>query len=184
MITMGDEVGRTQNGSNNAYSLPMDGDISSEKAYKGGWALNWKPSVEQADILETVSTLNSLRKKYLSDVMKEFFTGELDLGTSRKDLAWFRRNGEEMNSESWHEGDRNYLSMVVDATANQALLMIFNGSREAQEFTLPDEKWGSTFRTVFDSSFENSLFEPKIAKPADVTTVAAHAVQVWLVNRA
>ena len=183
MITMGDEVGRTQNGSNNAYSLPLDADISSEKAFNGGWALNWNPSAEQRDLFETVATLNSLRSAYLSDVIKEFFTGELDLGTSRKDLAWFRRNGEEMDSESWHQGDRNYLSMYVDASANRALLMFFNGSAEEQEFTLPHEKWGTAFRTVFDSAFDMVNFEPTIAQPGGVTKVAAHAAQVWLVTR-
>lgn len=183
MISMGDEVGRTQFGSNNAYSLPQDGDLLSESAFYGGWALDWKPSATQQDIFETVSTLNLLRSTYLADVMKEFFTGELDLGTSRKDLAWFRRNGEEMDSESWQQGNRNYLSMYVDASANQALLMLFNGSTEDQEFTLPHEKWGTAFRTVFDSAFQLANFEPTIAQPGEVTKVAAHAVQVWLVNR-
>ena len=183
MITMGDEVGRSQNGSNNAYSLPLDGDVTSEKAFLGGWALNWKPSSEQVDLLESVAILNSLRSTYLSDVIKEFFTGELDLGTSRKDLAWFRRNGEEMESDSWQQVNRNYLAMYVDATANRALLMLFNGSTQEQEFTLPAQKWGSAFRTVFDSAFDLQNFEPTIAKPGETTKVAAHAAQVWLVNR-
>ena len=73
--------------------------------------------------------------------------------------------------------------MFVDATANQALLMLFNGSTEEQEFTLPDEKWGTAFRSVFDSSIPTSSFEPSIAAPSGVTKVASHAAQVWLVNR-
>ena len=183
MITMGDEVGRTQAGSNNGYSLPLDGSLDSPAAYNGGWALSWKRNEEQQDIFETVSTLNLLRSKYLSDVIKEFFTGELDLGTSRKDLAWFRRNGEEMTDDNWHQGDRTYLAMFVDASANQAMLMLFNGSTEEQTFTLPNEKWGSAFRSIFDSSSMTSTFEPSLAKPGDETKVAAHAAQVWLVNR-
>ena len=107
----------------------------------------------------------------------------MDLGTSRKDLAWFRRNGEEMSDETWHQGDRTYLAMFVDATANQALLMLFNGSKENQEFTLPSEKWGAQYRSVFDSSQYIEKFEPQISKPGDKTTVESHAVQVWLVNR-
>lgn len=183
MITMGDEVGRSQYGSNNAYSLPLDGDLTSEEAFRGGWALNWKPTSEQLDLFESVASLNSLRNTYLSDVIKEFFTGELDLGTSRKDLAWFRRNGEEMEGDSWQQVNRNYLAMYVDATANRALLMLFNGSTEEQEFTLPAEKWGTAFRTVFDSAFDMQNFEPSISQPGGVTKVAAHAAQVWLVNR-
>jgi glycogen operon protein len=183
MITMGDEVGRTQAGSNNAYSLPLDGSVDTPEAYNGGWALSWKRNEEQQDIFETVSTLNLLRSKYLSDVIKEFFTGELDLATSRKDLAWFRRNGEEMNDNTWHQGDRTFLSMFVDASANQALLMLFNGSIEDQEFNLPNEKWGAAYRCIFDSSLPTTTFQPMLAAPGAVTRVAAHAVQVWLVNR-
>ena len=183
MLTMGDEVGRTQRGSNNAYSLPDDGDLTSPKAFGGGWALNWSVNEEQQDLFDSTSALISLRQKYLADVTKEFFTGEMDLATSRKDLAWFRRNGEEMADENWHQGDRTYLAMFVDATANQALLMLFNGSKENQEFTLPSEKWGALYRSVFDSSKYVAKFEPQLAKPGDTTIVESHAVQVWLVNR-
>lgn len=183
MITMGDEVGRSQHGSNNAYSLPLDKDLRSVEAYGGGWALNWNPTPDEVDLRETVSSLTALRNTYLSDVMKEFFNGELDLATSRKDLAWFRRNGEEMTAQAWHEGERTFLSMYVDATANRALLMFFNGSTQQQEFTLPDEKWGTAYRSVFDSSSRTSEFEPVIAQPGNITKVAAHAMQVWLVNR-
>ena len=110
MLNMGDEVGRTQNGSNNAYSLPKTGDILGPSAFNGGWALNWSRNPIQQDLLEATKSLISFRKKYLMDVVREFFTGQLDLGTSRKDLAWFRRNGEEMTDENWHQGDRSYLS--------------------------------------------------------------------------
>jgi glycogen operon protein len=61
--------------------------------------------------------------------------------------------------------------------------MLFNGSTEEQTFTLPNEKWGSAFRSIFDSSSKTSTFEPSLAKPGDETKVAAHAAQVWLVNR-
>ena len=71
------------------------------EAFNGGWALNWKRSGDEEEIFETTKLLISLRKKYLSHVTKEFFTGEMDLGTNRKDLAWFRRNGDEMTAEDW-----------------------------------------------------------------------------------
>jgi glycogen operon protein len=102
MILMGDEVGRTQSGSNNAYSLPLEeskNNLRGEDAFNGGWALNWRQTDREKELLETTKTLIALRKEYLAPVARTFFTGELDLNTSRKDLAWFNLNGDEMNSE-------------------------------------------------------------------------------------
>ena len=183
MITMGDEVGRSQNGSNNAYSMPTNGDVLSPAAFNGGWALNWSPNENQQDLLDATRNLISFRKNYLMDVVREFFTGQMDLGTSRKDLAWFRRNGEEMTDENWHQGDRSYLSMYVEASTNHALLILLNASIEENTFTLPIEKWGALYRSIFDSSKIVATFEPKIAKPADSTVLLPHSVQLWLVNR-
>ncbi|MEI8066360.1 MAG: glycogen debranching protein GlgX [Actinomycetes bacterium] len=183
MLTMGDEVGRSQNGSNNAYSLPANGDVLSPAAFNGGWALNWAPNEMQSDLLEATRNLISMRRNYLSDVVREFFTGQMDLGTSRKDLAWFRRNGEEMTDANWHQGDRSYLSMYVEASANHALLIILNASTHENDFTLPIEKWGALYRSIFDSSEAIATFEPRIAKPAETTVLAPHSVQIWLVNR-
>ncbi len=184
MLTMGDEVGRTQNGSNNAYSLPSNGDVLSPAAFNGGWALNWSPNETQKDILDSTKNLISFRKNYLMDVVREFFTGQMDLGTSRKDLAWFRRNGEEMTDENWHQGDRSYISMYVEASANHALLILLNASTHSNVFSLPNEKWGSLYRAIFDSAEPVATFEPRIAKPTTETVLEPHSIQIWLVNRA
>jgi glycogen operon protein len=186
MITMGDEVGRSQAGSNNAYSLPLKAtahELIAPASFGGGWALSWERNDRQRDLLETTQGLIGIRKNYLVDVAKEFFTGEIDLGTNRKDLAWFRRNGEEMNDENWHQGDRNHLVMYVDATANQALLILLNAATHENPFTLPAEKWGHSYRSIFDSSQAMATFEPRIFKPGQTTLLPPHALQVWLVNR-
>jgi glycogen operon protein len=186
MITMGDEVGRSQAGSNNAYSLPKNAtgiELTSPESFNGGWALSWERNPREHDLFATVQALINIRKNYLVDVAKEFFTGELDLGTNRKDLAWFRRNGQEMNDENWHQGDRNHLAMYVDASANQALLILLNAATHENAFTLPAEKWGNSYRSIFDSSQPVETFEPRIFKPGETTLLPAHTLQVWLVNR-
>lgn len=183
MITMGDEVGRTQHGSNNAYSLPRDGDLRGPDAFMGGWALNWNPAPDDEELFETTKLLIALRKKYLSHVTKEFFTGEMDLGTNRKDLAWFRRNGEEMNREHWQDAGRDHLAMLVEASIGQALYVVLNADWESESFTLPSAKWGNSYRCIFDSSTHVSTFEPKLEAPGGITTVNPHTAQLWIVNR-
>jgi len=186
MITMGDEVGRTQIGSNNGYSLPdhkRGGDLHDESAFDGGWALSWKFDAHQIDMLETTVNLIQLRKNYLMPVARMFFTGELDLNTSRRDLAWFSRQGLEMTQADWNKLDNRSLMMYVEADEDRGMLIMFNGSILQKEFTLPGVHLGDSFRSVFDSA-ENVLhYSPRLALPESKVILQAHAVQVWLVNR-
>ena len=187
MISMGDEVGRSQSGSNNAYSLPAHKrgqELQNSEAFNGGWALAWERDHKAQDLFETVRDLISLRKKYLEEVAQEFFTGDLDLTTNRKDLAWFDEEGKEMTEEKWGDSNRQLLSMYVEASANRGLLVLFNSSHEGVIFTLPDEKWGEQFRSIFDSGETVATYEPRIQKSKTETLVKDHCIQVWLVTRA
>ena len=107
----------------------------------------------------------------------------MDLGTNRKDLAWFRRNGDEMTAEDWQDPGRDHLAMLVEASIGQALYVVLNADWESESFTLPSEKWGNSFRCIFDSSTRIHEFEPRIEQPGGVTKVSPHTAQVWLVNR-
>lgn len=174
MLNMGDEVSRTQNGSNNAYSLPLAHD---------GWALPWELSDQQEDILATVRSLAEIRAQYLADVASEFFTGALDKGTNRKDVAWFALGGNEMGNDHWGDGEKRSITVFVEADPNKGLLLMLNSSREVTTFTLPDASWGETYRCIFDASKNVSTYEPVIAAPSAKVQVPEHSVLVWLVSR-
>ncbi|MEY3254095.1 MAG: hypothetical protein RJA01_101, partial [Actinomycetota bacterium] len=95
MLNMGDEMSRSQNGSNNAYSLAAQDQSDSWENFFGGWKLNWKPDEQQEDLIETVAALSRIRSSYMVDVAEQFYTGEIDQDTNRKDVAWFDRDGNE-----------------------------------------------------------------------------------------
>lgn len=183
MITMGDEVSRTQKGSNNAYSSSPGHDLNSSENFGGGQFLNWSPTPLQRDLFDTFAALIEIRKIYMVDLITDFFTGNLDFGTKRKDLAWFRRNGEEMDQENWHQGDRRYLAMFIEATSDQALLLLLNGDEIDHQFTFPNQSWSDSLRCIFDSSIAMEHFAPQIKKPSEQTVVKAHGVQIWLLHR-
>lgn len=185
MLTMGDEISRTQNGSNNAYSLSASPEKSwnDPENFDGGWALPWDLDDEKTELLETVAALTRIRQSYLVGLVDEFFTGKLDPGTRRKDLAWFHRDGLEMTSNTWQDGSIRYLALCIEATLKQGLYIILNGDTESHEFTLPNAAWGDSFRSVFDSSVAISEFNPALKRPSDSTNVAPHSIQVWFVNR-
>lgn len=177
MLSMGDEISRTQNGSNNAYSQPLIGEDDF------GVNLNWNLNANEADMLDATMTLSRIRSTYLADVASDFFTGELDRGTQRKDIAWFSLGGSEMTDTHWQDGEKRSLTIFIEASSNRALVVMLNSSRSETIFTLPDETWGHTYRCILDASRVTSTYEPVIANPSTKVKVAPHCAQVWLVSR-
>jgi glycogen operon protein len=183
MLNMGDEVSRSQRGSNNGYSLPLDHALDGEESYGGGWALPWQLNEMQADTLAAMQSLSQIRETYLADVASEFFTGALDKGTNRKDIAWFSLGGNEMSDDHWRDEEKRSITVFVEADPNKGLLLMLNSSAEETTFTLPDSGWGETFRCIFDASENTSNYEPVIAVPSAKVQVPQHSVLVWLVSR-
>jgi len=183
MLNMGDEVSRTQNGSNNGYSLPIDFKDESEATLGGGWALPWDLSEQGKDILAAVQELAKIRATYLADVTSEFFTGIVDEGTKRKDIAWFSLGGHEMGDDHWQDEEKRSITVFVEADPNRGLLLLMNSSNAETIFTLPDQTWGEAFRCIFDAAKDIATYEPAIAAPQAKITVAQHSAQVWLVTR-
>jgi glycogen operon protein len=176
MLSMGDEVSRTQNGSNNAYTQPLDGPDDL------GVNLAWDLGTEEQDILDAVTELTNIRASYLAEVSSEFFSGAVDLGTKRKDIAWFSLGGREMTDSHWHDGDKRSITVFIEASFNRGLLLLLNSSQEETVFTLPDATWGKTFRCIFDAAHPTSTYDPVIESPSAKVKVAPHCVQVWLIS--
>ncbi len=183
MLNMGDETSRSQNGSNNAYSLPLDFESESELTFNGGWALPWELDEKAADILASVQELAKIRDTYLADVASEFFSGIVDQGTKRKDIAWFSLGGREMTDNHWQDEEKRSITVFVEADPKRGLLLLMNSSTAETVFTLPDSTWGEAYRCIFDASKEIATYEPAIAAPQAKITVAQHSAQVWLVTR-
>jgi glycogen operon protein len=183
MLTMGDEVNRSQNGSNNAFSLPLELTEENAESFNGGWALPWELDEKAKDMLATVQELAKIRETYLADVASEFFTGIVDQGTKRKDIAWFSLGGHEMSDDHWQDEEKRSITVFVEADATRGLLLLMNSSKVETEFTLPDNTWGEAYRCIFDASHDVASYQPEIAAPQAKITVAQHSAQVWLVTR-
>ncbi len=183
MLTMGDEVNRSQVGSNNAYSLPIELTEENVESFYGGWALPWELDEKAKDMLATVQELAKIRETYLADVASEFFTGIVDQGTKRKDIAWFSLGGHEMSDDHWQDEEKRSITVFVEADATRGLLLLMNSSKVETEFTLPDNTWGEAYRCIFDASHDVASYQPEIAAPQAKITVAQHSAQVWLVTR-
>jgi glycogen operon protein len=137
MICGGDEMGRTQNGNNNAYC--QDNEIS--------W-LHWDLDDRDRDLLEFTRRAATLRREHPVFRRRHFFQGRKIRGSELEDITWLRPDGDEMTDEEWNSDVRSF-GMLLGGDAmlewdeegerveDDTFLLLFNGAPEPQGFTLP-----------------------------------------------
>ena len=111
MITMGDEMWRTQGGNNNAYC--QDNEIS--------W-LNWDAlsgtdsgAVATRNMIDFFRRTLAIRSEAPALRQGEFFDGRAPGGGDGiPDLVWFNPWGRPMTDDDWFDGSRRTLMMWVD----------------------------------------------------------------------
>ena len=95
MITAGDEMGRTQQGNNNAYC--QDNALS--------W-LNWNLTESDRRFLKFVKMIVRLRQENPVFQRRQFFRGDAkgpaNVVSAFKDIAWYNHFGDEMTAMEWH----------------------------------------------------------------------------------
>jgi len=88
-----------------------------------------------------------------------------------------------MTEDRWADGARRTLTVFIDAGPKQGLLLLLNSERHDEVMTLPGERWGNSFRRIFDSSSFVATHEPIIRKREEKVDIPPHCAQVWLVTR-
>ena len=136
MIAAGDEIGRTQNGNNNAYC--QDDEIS--------W-VNWRLDEEQQALVALFRRLTALFHLYPVLRRSRFFTGETDPDIDVRDVTWIDANGSEMKPETWDNELTRCFGMLLDGRAqvtgikrrgsDVTLLIVFNAHHDVVKFSLP-----------------------------------------------
>jgi isoamylase len=140
MLQAGDEIGRTQQGNNNAYC--QDNEVS--------W-LDWNLDDERRKLLEFTRRLIRFFHQHPVLRRRKFFQGRPIRGSEAKDVTWYRLDGQEMTEADWLNESARTLTVrlagdqidevderghrVVDDT----LLILFNAHHEPLPFTLPKQ---------------------------------------------
>lgn len=141
MILAGDEMGRTQQGNNNAYC--QDSPLS--------W-VDWKTVDEWGDQLELTRTLLRLRREH-PILRPRNFRSSFEVadaagrGLGRRESAWFTETGAEMGQGEWSDQGRRSLGMYV-SDAEEAFYVFVHGGDWPMPLTLPDEPWASGYELV------------------------------------
>jgi isoamylase len=137
MLVAGDEIGRTQQGNNNAYC--QDNEIS--------W-LEWKTA--DKDLLEFTRQLIRLRKENPVFSRRKWFSGKPVNGTDIPDIAWFLPEGTEMEEHNWQEDFAKSLAVFLHGSG-AAFYVIFNAHYEDVVYRLPQQSFGEEWKIVLDT---------------------------------
>ncbi len=153
MLCGGDEIGRTQEGNNNAYC--QDNDIS--------W-FDWKLDHTQRNLLEFTQRLIAFRKRHPVLRRRRFFQGRHIRGSEVKDISWFKPDGKEMTDDDWNAGYSKSLALRLagDAMAetdekgraivDDTLLILINAHHAPLAFTLPAHRREVRWQPILDTS--------------------------------
>ncbi len=168
MLAQGDEMGRTQDGNNNAYC--QDNAIS--------W-VNWDLDSEQRTLLEFTRKVFALRRALPAFRRRDFFSGQTFADRSGKDLTWFCSDGSEMQHENWLDRNLCALQMLIQTPSGLAarrdahraeqdlprrssdtratpLLLLANGDDVACDFRLPARVSETNWKILVSTDSEHS----------------------------
>jgi isoamylase len=146
MLCAGDEIGRTQQGNNNAYC--QDNAVS--------W-LDW--SHADTEFITFVASVLALRRSEPALHHDRWFQPP-PCSTGERSLSWATPAGREMQLHDWHDAGQHAFTCLIDASQHDAghgarhhLVIAFNPGAAPLAMRLPVGHW----QVVLDSSGELAL---------------------------
>jgi isoamylase len=147
MVLAGDEFGRTQHGSNNAYC--QDNEIS--------W-VDWESAGREAPLTEFVRRLVALRREVPLLRQRRFLNGEILNGSGKKDVTWLLPSGSEITQDEWRDDQLRCFGMLLYGESRECLL-VMNAGDEDVPWTLPALDVERAWFACLDTS------QPTVAEP-------------------
>jgi glycogen operon protein len=150
MVCGGDEIGRTQQGNNNAYC--QDNDVS--------W-YDWEHADQR--LLHLTRRIIALRQKHPVLCRRRWFQGRAIRGSQVSDIGWFTPAGTEMSDQDWQAGYAKSLGVFLNGSAiptmdergervvDDSFYVMFNAHDAPMTFALPEAKWGERWTVILDT---------------------------------
>ncbi|MDQ1439779.1 MAG: isoamylase, partial [Acidimicrobiaceae bacterium] len=153
MLLGGDELGRTQQGNNNAYC--QDNHVS--------W-YDWAGL--DSELWEFTRSLIALRRAHPVFSRRRFFQGRPVRGRGRdglKDIAWFKPDGDEMGDTDWDTGYARSLGVFFNGQAlpdvdrhgqpvrDDSFYLLFNAWDQPLDFVLPAAMGSRSWDVALDT---------------------------------
>ncbi|MCW9040203.1 MAG: glycogen debranching protein GlgX [Rhodospirillales bacterium] len=172
MMLGGDELGRSQNGNNNAYC--QDNPVS--------W-LDWSElSAEDADFLAFIKKMIHFRKDCPALRRTAFFNGHaIDKGPV-KDISWWTPSGREMTEADWRDPVARCLGFHIgncedgDGDSQRNLMVLMNAGDDSVAFELPPKDYGENWRRVIDTCYRVTDTPGQTIEAEMVFDLGAHSM--------
>jgi len=159
MLTMGDEIARSQMGNNNTYC--QDDELS--------W-MDWNLDDARRRLREFTCKIIKLRLQHPNLHRRKFFQDreirrrrDGSLVLVEKDADWFNPNGNEVSDEEWNAGWTKAVALMLNGCTLQAtdengewivddsFLLLINAADQGVEFTLPSSPRGKPWRQILNT---------------------------------
>ncbi len=154
MILMGDEMGKTQEGNNNAYC--QDNELN--------W-LDWSKLEENHDIYNFTKNMIKFRKIHPALKRSHFFTDQDIDGNGFTDISW---HGVKVNKPDWSKNSKT-LAFLIDggdviegAEKDNDIYVILNSYHKDLEFQLPRIEGKKWYRIADTGRKDDFLEKPKV----------------------
>jgi isoamylase len=181
MLLAGDELGRTQQGNNNAYC--QDNEIS--------W-MDWAGlSDDQRGLADFVQKLTAIRQALPMLRRGRFLNGEYDEELGVKDVAWLTPAGDEMKHEHWADPNGRCFGVLLDGRAQETgirrigsdstLLLILNAYHDVVPFHLPEAVGGTRWVRLIDTNRDESD-EPEYFEFGHVYEVTGRSLLLFILK--
>ncbi|MGW4676697.1 glycogen debranching protein GlgX [Streptomyces sp. NPDC004324] len=184
MLAHGDELGRTQQGNNNAYC--QDNELS--------W-IDWRLDDEQRELIEFTRRAVALRAAHPVLRRRRFFLGDTVTHADQPlpDLVWLRPDAREMTDADWRRADAHALTVFLNGDAiaepdpyggpvvDDSFLLLLNSYWEPVVFRLPGTEYGERWTARIDTADPAALPDERERKAG--TDVRLEARSLLLLSR-
>ncbi|CAM5770164.1 hypothetical protein LMIY3S_03080 [Labrys miyagiensis] len=166
MIGMGDELGRSQRGNNNAYA--QDNDTT--------W-IDWDDADQS--LIAFVGELTRLRKSLPVVAAASFLTGRTG-PAGRPDVIWLGASGQSLQGAEWSNPARRTLGMLLSGAGGGEVLIWFHAGNEPFYARLPDLPPRRIWRLAHASDEYQALALPTLYGAFDIMELAPRSVGVFI----
>jgi len=183
MLSHGDELGRTQEGNNNAYC--QDNETT--------W-IDWLDADHQ--LLRFAQRLIRLRKSHPVINRRHWFSGSAVRTSKLADIIWFTHFGEEMTDQHWQTEHARALSVFINGHGVQSvdgvgrpiidddLLILFSADSGPLDFVIPELLPDIRWSPLVDTFTGRVSLEPDPGAdtfgPGDSVRVIERSIQVYI----
>ncbi|MEM9219059.1 MAG: glycogen debranching protein GlgX [Cyanobacteria bacterium P01_F01_bin.150] len=138
MVLAGDEMGRSQQGNNNAYC--QDNPLS--------W-IDWSLADQNAEFLKFCQQLIQFRHDHQVFRRRDWFQGREIYGSGVEDIGWFNPDGSEMDHAQWSDYSLKSISIFLNGQelnrpgsqgeriVDDSFLVLFNDYHDPVDFEIP-----------------------------------------------